>query len=70
MDTAAHRAGLKTRTQGSGTGVQVVNRLAIEELEACFFGDWEAVSAAYPAVNPNVPRKRGYRDPDAIVGGT
>jgi hypothetical protein len=25
----------------------VVNRLAIEELEAWYFGDWEAVRAAY-----------------------
>ncbi len=24
----------------------------------------------HPAVNGNIPEKRGYRDPDAINGGT
>jgi len=47
-----------------------VNRMAIEELEAWFFGDWEAVRAAYPGVDENVPKKSKYRDPDAISGGT
>lgn len=49
---------------------QVLNRLAIEELEAWFFGDLEALSAAYPRVNPTLARKAKYRNPDAITGGT
>ncbi|MGP8247735.1 MAG: DUF4276 family protein [Bryobacteraceae bacterium] len=69
LESAAQQAGLKTRTQGTPRA-QVVNRLAIEELEAWFFGDWEAVRAAYPKVNPNIPAKQGYRNPDAITGGT
>lgn len=69
LDAAALEAGLRTRRQGP-PGVQVVNRLAIEELEAWFFGDWEAVRAAYPKVNPNIPAKRRYRDSDAVSGGT
>jgi len=48
----------------------VVNRIAIEELEAWFFGDWQAVLSAYPKVKPTIPQKSGYRDPDAITGGT
>jgi hypothetical protein len=70
LEGMARQAGLKTRTQHPGPRTQLVNRLAIEELEAWFFGDWEAVRAAYPRVNPNLPAKQGYRDPDAIAGGT
>ena len=53
-----------------GGNFQVVHRIAIEELEAWFFGDWQAVRKAYPKVKLNIPEKAGYRDPDAIAGGT
>lgn len=69
LEAVAQRTGLRTRTQ-TGSAFQVMNRLAIEELEAWFFGDWQAVCAAYPEVNPNISGKKGYRDPDAISGGT
>lgn len=69
LEEFASRAGLGTRTAGEGKYV-VVNRLAIEELEAWFFGDWEAVRMAYPRVPATVPAKAGFRDPDAIAGGT
>jgi hypothetical protein len=49
---------------------QVLNRIAIEELEAWYFGDWEAVLRAYPRVSKAIPGKASYRDPDAIAGGT
>ena len=48
----------------------LVNRIAIEELEAWYFGDWPAVCAAYPKVSAHVASKAGYRDPDSIAGGT
>ena len=48
----------------------MVNRIAIEELEAWYFGDWKAVCRAYPRVSPNIPNQARYRDPDAIRGGT
>lgn len=70
LEKAASEAGLITRTQAKGQVYQVVNRLAIEELEAWYFGDWQAVQAAYRRVNPNIPQKAGYRDPDAVSGGT
>jgi hypothetical protein len=70
MEKAASDAGLVTKTQANGQLYHVVNRLAIEELEAWYFGDWEAVQAAYPGVNPNIPQKAGYRDSDAVSGGT
>lgn len=49
---------------------QVVTRIAIEELEAWYFGDWQAVCDAFPRVSKNIPTKPRYRDPDAIKGGT
>jgi hypothetical protein len=64
----AKRAGLKPKA-GVGTW-QVAYRIAIEELEAWFFGDWMAVQAAYSRVKATVPQKAGYRDPDQIKGGT
>lgn len=69
LEDAAKKAGLRTRAN-QRQNWQVVNRLAIEELEAWFFGDWEAVQAAYPRVDPRLPNKAGFRDPDSIPGGT
>ncbi len=70
LESIAHRAGLRTRASSGGTPWQLVSRIAIEELEAWYFGDWEAVRAAYPRVSANIPHKRRFRDPDMIAGGT
>ena len=70
LETMAKEAGLRTRSMTGGGRYVVVNRLAIEELEAWYFGDWEAVRAAYPGVSATIPRKAPYRDSDAIAGGT
>jgi hypothetical protein len=53
-----------------GGSFAIVNRIAIEELEAWFFGDWPAVVEAYPKVKATIPHQSGYRDPDSIAGGT
>jgi hypothetical protein len=71
LENMAAAAGLVSKTlAGNGNGFQVANRIAIEELEAWFFGDWAAVQAAYPRVPATIPQKAGFRDPDAILGGT
>ena len=70
LEDIAGRAGLLTRARAADAPWQLVNRIAIEELEAWYFGDWDAVRAAYPRVPRNVPDNRRYRDPDGIVGGT
>lgn len=70
LENAATTAGLSTRSGAGGAPWQVVNRIAIEELEAWYFGDWEAVRCAYPKVSRIVPNQAKYRDPDAIKGGT
>lgn len=69
LDQIVRDAGLRPR--GIPTEPwQVVNRLAIEELEAWYFGDWRAVRQAYPRVSATIPAKRQYRAPDEIKGGT
>ncbi len=71
LEEMAHRAGFLTRDTTSAGGVySVVNRLAVEELEAWFFGDVVALVDAYPGVSPNLGRQARYRNPDAIGGGT
>ena len=70
LEKHALAAGLTTRTRAGGPVYQIVNRIAIEELEAWFFGDWDAVCQAYPGVNRRVPQKQGFRDPDLVLGGT
>ena len=70
LDNIALEAGLVTRTASKGKQFQVINRIAIEELEAWFWGDWGAMLKAYPKLPATLPQRAGYRDPDAIKGGT
>ena len=70
MERICEEAGLRSRRAAGGQDWQVVTRIAIEELEAWYFGDWSAVCAAYPRVSNHIPRKSPYRDPDAIKSGT
>jgi hypothetical protein len=69
MESAASLAGLITKPTNSGN-FQVLTRIAVEELEAWFFGDVSALVAAYPGVPPTLASRAGYRDPDLISGGT
>ncbi|MGH8910607.1 MAG: DUF4276 family protein, partial [Egibacteraceae bacterium] len=71
LEDAAARAGLVTKTAAdAGQPFIVLNRLAIEELEAWFFGDCGALRTAYPRVPKTVERQARFRQPDAIRGGT
>lgn len=69
MEQIAQKAKLQTKS-ASPSRWQFVTRIAVEELEAWYFGDWEAVCAAYPRVSAKVSGNRKYRNPDAITGGT
>lgn len=73
MDRAADAAGLITRTKASSINnharFQVLNRIAIEELEAWFFGDVQALNQAYPKTPETLGHKSRYKDPDSIKGG-
>jgi hypothetical protein len=68
LEDCSCKAGLATRSNRDGGQFRVINRIAIEELEAWYFGAWDAVLAAYPRVKPTTPRKKRYRDSDNIAG--
>jgi hypothetical protein len=70
LEDSAKKSGLCTRAQARGRSWQLVNRIAVEELEAWYFGDWTAVCTAYPKVPGTQTRREGFRDPDAVAGGT
>lgn len=70
LEGMAADVGLVTRSCAHGGPYVVVNRLAIEELEAWYFGDWEAVRTSYPRVSRTIPAQAGYRNPDSVAGGT
>lgn len=71
LERAAREAGFSTKSHPNSKGeFRIVNRLAVEELEAWFFGDVEALRKAYPGVSKTFHRGAKYRDPDAITGGT
>ena len=71
LERAAHEANFVTKSNAPSSGdFQIVNRLAIEELEAWFFGDIEALYAAYPRISRNLHAKAKFRNPDAVPGGT
>lgn len=68
MEDIAKRAGLRTRSTASSSW-QLVNRIVVEELEAWYFGDWDAVRDAYPRVPAAIARRRLYRIPRQSLAG-
>ena len=70
LEQICERVGLRSRQAAGGPDWQVVTRIAIEELEAWYFGDWPAVHAAYPRVPAMANLPGQTRSPDAIRGGT
>lgn len=70
LEAAATSAGLLTKTQARGVPFQVLNRIAVEELEAWFLGDVEGLRSAYPGVPASLGSRANFRDPDAVQGGT
>ena len=71
LEEITRSVGLETKsTAGPDSRFQVLNRIVVEELEAWFFGDVEALRAVYPRVSRHLASRKRYRDPDAIQGGT
>jgi len=71
LEAIARNANLITKSSvPAGAAFQVMNRLAIEELEAWFLGDVEAIRKAYPRISASLTHKAKYRNPDAVRGGT
>ncbi len=63
------QAGISTRARNPPAW-NAATCIAIEELEAWYFGDWQAVVESHPRVASSIPAKAAYRIPDAIAGGT
>lgn len=54
----------------SEAGMPALFRIAIEELEAWFFGDVPALCEAFPGIPESLGSRSAFRDPDGIQGGT
>jgi len=68
LELAARDAGLFTKSAPDGNGCfQVVNRIVIEELEAWFMGDQEALKGAFPSLR-HTKFPTTFQNPDN--GGT
>ncbi len=70
LEGIAREAGLVTKTAAGQGPFRVVTRIAVEELEAWYFGDHAALYAGYDRLPKTLHQKKPYRDPDAIKGGT
>lgn len=70
LEASVARSGLLSRSKSKGQRWQVATIIAIEELEAWYFGDWKAVKTVYPRVSETIVDKAPYRNSDSIVGGT
>jgi hypothetical protein len=70
LEEMAAQVGLSTRSKPKRKSYQMANRIVVEEVESWYFGDWQAVRAAYPKIDVHQPDKAGFHDPDAIAGGT
>lgn len=66
LNKIAADAGLITKSSARQNTFQVLNRIAIEEIEAWFFGDANAMRMAYPKLSGNFESKALYRNPDNI----
>lgn len=66
LESACAKAGLRSKRVAATPNWQIATQIAIEELEAWYFGNWLAVCAAYPRIPKNTPSKKQYRNPDAI----
>lgn len=69
LETIVQDSGLKTKSNARGQRFNVVNRIAVKELESWYFGDWQALMEAYPRLKCNT-LQRISRAPEMVLGGT
>lgn len=70
LESMARAAGLATKSLAGAEHCQVLNRIAVEELEAWYFGDPQALRRSFPRLPASFEHKAAYRYPDAVRGGT
>ncbi len=66
LNKMAEDAGLTIKSSIQNNSFQVLNRIAIEEIEAWFFGDPDAMRLAYPKLSKTFENKAAYKNPDNI----
>ncbi len=66
MEQIAAKAGLTTKTKSKEPEFHIVNRIAIEEIEAWFLGDEQALCSSYPSLR-GLPGQYQRRPPDHIA---
>ncbi len=68
LETISRTSHLYTKTTPNerNNKFQVMNRIIIEELESWFFGDIDALSAAYPRIPTHIGTRSSYSNPDLI----
>lgn len=62
LEQMARDAGLHTKTTPAAAGFHVVNRIVVEELEAWFMGDTQALRSAFSSLPPLFPKS--FNNPD------
>jgi len=68
LEDFAKDSGLTTPAKSED--FKVLNRIAVEEIEAWFFGDIDAIRENHPKVSQSLNKREPYRNPDEIKGGT
>ncbi len=65
LEKIASESGMATRSKNPEK-YRLLNRIIVQELESWYFGDWNAVCAAFPRVAKGHCAKAALRIPDAI----
>lgn len=63
-------ADIPTKNCPKGASFSGLTRIAIEELEAWYFGNWPAVTRSYSKLPSNTAARASFRRSDEIQGGT
>jgi hypothetical protein len=70
LDAEGEAHGFALTSVTANTGGNLLNRIAVEELEAWFLGDPEAFCQAFSGVSPHFRSRATFRDSDGVTGGT
>lgn len=70
LERSFGQCGILTRAATEEDEFNGLTRIAIEELEAWYFGNWKAARRCYPQLPATTDGKAKYRSPDSIKGGT
>ncbi len=68
LEDYARDTGFTTKSSATDDQFTILNRIAIEELEAWFLGDAAAINRAYPKIPTDFTTRKRYRNPDTIKG--